>query len=397
MSPGFARAQGRPKGQITSTAERFLLHSFLCHSSSWHYVVCVYFMISPMYWFMFSTLFFTKYQIQNFCQNTGSRNLSCHGRTGRQRHCNFSTWAALVPVHNFDHNTTSTPSICLFAVVPKFSYRLPIFCVVSSLNCDLSLPIRDQVRQVVVLLIVVSEIVLRIIVDTFDRIGNSPLPPRMQCFLNVVNFRLVLLSHRTVPIDPLLCNFAVSTLLCRDVFNANGHRLVSWSQYPRLFLFFNLTSHILLFLACVRLSVSHPTSQKSRCLSCPLPSDKFSFVAPFPFYWPLRSNLVPHTTSIVPPEFVLPSRMIVGDCWDQPSYSLLWYFATTPYSSMQRRISMSSMPHLVLCHMSTPWLSTCCRQLFLTKRQPQILATLVQYPFILSSLLLLNLNRRLTS
>ena len=102
-------------------------------------------------------------------------------------------------------------------------------------------------RQMTVLLIVVSEIVLRIIVDTFDRIGNSPLPPRMLCFLNVVNFRLVFLSHRTVPIDPLLCNFAVSTLLCRDVFNANGHRLVSWSQYPRLFLFKNLTSHILQF------------------------------------------------------------------------------------------------------------------------------------------------------
>ena len=79
---------------------------------------------------------------------------------GRQRHCNFTDFDPFVPVHTFDHKTTSTPSVCLFAAVPKSSYRLPIFCVVSFLNCDLSLPFRAQVRQVVGLLIVLSKNVL---------------------------------------------------------------------------------------------------------------------------------------------------------------------------------------------------------------------------------------------
>ena len=51
--------------------------------------------------------------------------------------------------------------------IPKSSYRLPVFCVVSFLNCDLSLLFRAQVRHVVGLLIVLSKNVPHIIIDKF--------------------------------------------------------------------------------------------------------------------------------------------------------------------------------------------------------------------------------------
>ena len=187
-----------------------------------------------MHGFMFPTLI-SQHQIQHCKQNTGSHNFSCHGRTSRQRYCNFTDCDPLVPVHTSDHNPASTSSVCLLAATPESSNRLQVFCVVSFLNRDLSLPFRAQVRQVAGLLIVLSENVLHEIVDTSYWIGNFPLPQRVQCFLNVPNLCRVLLSHHTVPIDPLFCNFAVSTPLYRGTLSASGNRLVWWSKYPRFF------------------------------------------------------------------------------------------------------------------------------------------------------------------
>ena len=54
----------------------------------------------------------------------------------------------LVPVHTFNHNTTTTSSVSLSAAIAETAYRLPLFCIVS-IYCDLPLPFRSQVRQVV--------------------------------------------------------------------------------------------------------------------------------------------------------------------------------------------------------------------------------------------------------
>ena len=78
---------------------------------------------------------------------------------------------------------------------PRSAFQFSVFPFV---NCDLPLPFRAQVRQVVGLLSVLSENVLHIIVDHPRRIRNFPPPPRVQCVLNGPNLRLVLLSpsHR---------------------------------------------------------------------------------------------------------------------------------------------------------------------------------------------------------
>ena len=137
----------------------------------------------------------------------------------------MSSWALqlsdcdrLVSAETFDHNRTSTSFVCLVAAVPKSSYRLPIFCTVSFLNCDLSLLFRAQVRQVVGLLIVLSKNAPHVVIDLSHWISNIPPPQRTQCPSNT------LWSHRTSPIDPLLHNFAVSTHLYRGTFCAKGNR-----------------------------------------------------------------------------------------------------------------------------------------------------------------------------
>ena len=97
----------------------------------------------------------------------------------------------------------------------------------------------------------------------------------------------------------------------------------------------------------------------SRSLTCPLPSDIFFFCCTFPLSLTTPKQSCPtHNLGCANPI----CASISCDSWDQPSYSLLLYFATTPYSSMQRRISVSSTPHVSLCGMSTPWLSTYFRQ-----------------------------------
>ena len=215
-------------------------------------------------------------------------------------------------------------------------------------------------RQMIVLLIVLSGHVLRsIIVDPFRRIENSPRPSRKQCFLNVVNFRLVLLFHRIVSIDPLLYNFVDSRRLSRDFFNTNGNR--------------------------------------SRCLSYPLPSDVFLLLCQSCFTRHSEAILSHTQTRLCHPNLCFHLVWSLGIAGINNHIPYLWIFAIMSYCSMQRRISMSSISNLILYRMSSPWLSIYWRQIFLTKRQLQILVVLAQYPGILSSLLLLDLNRRLMS
>ena len=100
--------------------------------------------------------------------------------------------------------------------------------------------------------------------------------------------------------------------------------------------------------------------------SCPLPSDIFFCCCTFPLSLTTPKQSCPtHNLGCANPI----CASISCDSWDQPSYSLLLYFATTPYSSMQRSISVSQTRHVSLCRMSTPGLSTHFRQAFPFKKK----------------------------
>ena len=170
-------------------------------------------------WFMFSTLIFDTTKSMTPVKLLAPYNFRCHGRTGRQRYCNCTDCDPLVCVHTLDHNSTSALSACLFAAVPKSSFRLPVLCI-PFVNCDLPMRFRAQVRQVVGLLSVLSRNVLHIIVDHPHKTGRFPPPPRVQCLLNGPSLRLALLSYRIMSIDSLCCNFAVSTFLYRGTLSA---------------------------------------------------------------------------------------------------------------------------------------------------------------------------------
>ena len=118
-----------------------------------------------------------------------------------------------VSAQTFDHNTTSTSFVCLVADVPYSPYRHPSFCTFSFLNCDLSLPFRAQVRQVVGLVIVLPKNMHHVVIDLSHWRSNFPPPQRMQCPLNTLHLFSVLWPHRTSQKDPLLHNFALHTLV----------------------------------------------------------------------------------------------------------------------------------------------------------------------------------------
>ena len=197
MPPSFASARRRTKEQIASTTEPHCVHSisfgrsflvFSCLWSSCHSsVLCVLCDFVSALVHVFHT-YIHQHQIQDSSQNIGSHNFCSHGRTGLHRYCNLTGCRPLVRAHTFDHNTTSFCSICLCADIQKTSNCLQVFCIVTFLNYDLSLPLRASVRKVVGLLIVLSEDVLHEIVVKCHWIRNFPLPPRMQCFCEYVQF-----------------------------------------------------------------------------------------------------------------------------------------------------------------------------------------------------------------
>ena len=165
-APGFARARRRPQEQIASTSEDIYFTSYdshlVIHLSFFHFSLMLTishsqmcFIMSSIHWFLLSTLMdFPNHQIQDPRRNTGYHHFWCHAFTCLQRYGNLGDYDPLVLIHTVDHNTTSIPSVCLFAAVQETSHRLTVFCIVSFLNSVLLLPFRAQVRQVVGLLIV---------------------------------------------------------------------------------------------------------------------------------------------------------------------------------------------------------------------------------------------------
>ena len=117
---------------------------------------------------------------------------------------------------------------------------------------------------------------------------------RTQCFLKTAKVFLKVLYHRVIFVDSVPGHIVVSTKVYRCTFSASENCSVFWSQHPRFFCAFSQP------LDCASPSVSHPTSKRSRSLSCLLLSDTFSFDAPV-------LKFFEYTTSIV-----LPSRVVVG-------------------------------------------------------------------------------------
>ena len=149
LPPGFARARRRPQGPIKSTTEDTYFTS--CDSLFFdvdHLTFsCVIYDVLDTLVHVVHTDDFLHHQTQDPCRNAGSHNYSCHDSTCLPRYSNFTDCDQHVPVHTFDHNTTSTPSICLFPAVPEAAHRLPVICTSSFLNNDLPLPFSAQDRQ----------------------------------------------------------------------------------------------------------------------------------------------------------------------------------------------------------------------------------------------------------
>ena len=144
-------------------------------------------------------------------------------------------------------------------------------------------------------------------------------PPRMQCLLNAAIF-LKVLSLRAMQSDPLFKHITFSPTVVRSYTHAGGHRLVWWSECPQLCPSFVCFQHFLLSI----------TSERSRNLSsCCLAL--FSCSSPL---------------VLTTPKQFCPTH-------NHEWAILLLYFATTPCSSMQKRIAGLSTPHLASCHMPT--------------------------------------------
>ena len=133
------------------------------------------FTISSMHWLMFSTLIFVQISNPQFLSKQWLPQSQQPWPYGSSAALKFSESEPLVPGRIFDHNATSTSSVCLVADVPKSSQRL--FCFVLSLF-SLLCPSAPKVRQVVGLLIVLSENVPHIIIYVCHWVSNFTLSPR---------------------------------------------------------------------------------------------------------------------------------------------------------------------------------------------------------------------------
>ena len=71
---------------IGNTIAQHLWSFFSCLRSSCQSAVCVYFLISLIHWYMFSTLIFPNTKSKTPVKTLAPHNFSCHGRTGRCPH-----------------------------------------------------------------------------------------------------------------------------------------------------------------------------------------------------------------------------------------------------------------------------------------------------------------------
>ena len=108
---------------------------------------------------------------------------------------NFANCDQSFSVDGFHHNSTAAPAIVLFAPIPIATHSRPDLCVLHFFDCDFSLPLSPQARQMIGLPVVLPEDVLHVIVNLCHWIRDFSLPPCMQCFLNPSKFALKCLSH----------------------------------------------------------------------------------------------------------------------------------------------------------------------------------------------------------
>ena len=148
-----------------------------------------------------------------------------------------------------------------------------------------------------------------------------------------------------------------------------------------------------------RLSASRSSLQRLQSPFCPPLFDSSFFYCSI-----LRLHIIPKQSC--PTQILDCASSICAsiscDCWSRSSCSVLYYHSTMPYFPIRRRISMTLIPHLALCRLSRPWLSTKSRRQISDKEAAFIffqivlaaLAVLIQCPFHGSSSFLLNLNKR---
>ena len=68
----------------------------------------------------------SQHQIHCNSENTDTYHFRSHGSTHSQRYGHFTDCDPRVPVHSFDHNTTTTSTVSLGAAVAKASVFLPL-------------------------------------------------------------------------------------------------------------------------------------------------------------------------------------------------------------------------------------------------------------------------------
>ena len=139
MPPSFARARRRPHEQTASTAVGTHCTSYeclfclcilhFCHFSSESHVN---FMLSSIHWLMASMLMvFTSTKSKSPVRTLAPTTSAAVTLQTVSGYGNFTDCDPLVAVHTFDHNTTTTSSVRLFAAVPVNAYCVPVFCIIS--------------------------------------------------------------------------------------------------------------------------------------------------------------------------------------------------------------------------------------------------------------------------
>ena len=153
-----------------------------------------------------NTLAFVENQIKDFCEHAHTCYFGCHGRTSFPRYRNFADCHPSVPVDPFESLRHTRFFHCLWHWHPRRISPPSMFQ-----NYCICLSFGRQSGPVFGFLIVFPEDVFHVVISLRVRVGVLPVPPRVQCFLDLAHSSSVLLSQRMLTIDPLTCHLIVST------------------------------------------------------------------------------------------------------------------------------------------------------------------------------------------
>ena len=200
----------------------------------------------------------------------------------------------------------------LLASVPEPSYICPYTIVLFSFQANFLDRSGSQLRQRIHFLIVFATDASHKVSNQMCRISNPFCNHEGNFSLNDTHFRQYLFTpynnHKSTSV-PRCC----STHLHCGTFAARVYCLVHWYQLPWLFLILPkcISSHNLGLCTTEWLIADRTKITKSLSLSLASFCRKFnSHLHPVFISIPLRGKAVPHTASVVPSLFKLPSRMM---------------------------------------------------------------------------------------